>query len=111
VNDNLKQMVIRTPLERPLKRMRDMAGFWRRRRHPELAEVFAEGGRIEELVARQLRPDTNCLDVGCHIGSFLSLLLRHAPQGKHMAFEALPEKAERLRRKFPDVEIVQGAVG
>ena len=37
--------------------------------------------------------------------------LRYAPKGKHMAFEALPEKAERLRRKFPDVQIVQGAVG
>jgi FkbM family methyltransferase len=104
-------MLIRTPLERPLKHMRHMAGFWKRRQHPELAEYFAEGPRIEELVARLLRPDSNCLDVGCHIGSFLSLLLRHAPKGKHMAFEALPEKAERLRRKFPDVQIVQGAVG
>jgi FkbM family methyltransferase len=111
VNDNLKQMLIRTPLERPLKQMRHMAGYLKRRRHPELADYYAEGGRIEDLVAQVLRPDSNCLDVGCHIGSFLSLLVRHAPKGKHMAFEALPEKAERLRRKFPDVQIVQGAVG
>jgi FkbM family methyltransferase len=104
-------MLIRTPLERPLKQMRHMAGYWKRRKHPELAEYYQEGPRIEEMVARLLRPDSNCLDVGCHIGSFLSLLLHHAPKGKHMAFEALPEKAERLRRKFPDVEIVQGAVG
>jgi FkbM family methyltransferase len=111
VTDNFKQMLIRTPLERPLKQMRRMAGYWKRRLHPELADYYAEGSRIEDLVAKVLRPTSNCLDVGCHIGSFLSLLLRHAPKGKHIAFEALPEKAERLRRKFPDVEVIQGAVG
>jgi FkbM family methyltransferase len=109
--DSLKQMVIYTPLERPLHRLRYAAQFWRRRKHPELADYYAEGHRIEALVGRLLMRDSNCLDVGCHLGSFLSLLLRHAPDGKHMAFEALPDKAERLRKKFPQAEVVQGAVG
>lgn len=111
MTDSLKQMLIRTPFERPLQHVRHMATFWRRHRHPELADYYAEHSRIEEMVARVLRPDSNCLDVGCHLGSFLSLLLRAAPRGSHMAFEALPEKAERLRRKFPEAQILQGAVG
>jgi FkbM family methyltransferase len=111
VLDSLKQMVIHTPLERPLQRLRYIANFPKRRRHPELAELYAEAGRVDAFLAKLLKRDSNCLDVGCHLGSFLSLLLRYAPGGKHMAFEALPEKAERLKKKFPGVQIVQGAVG
>jgi FkbM family methyltransferase len=111
VLDNLKQMMIRTPLERPLHRLRYLAGFRHRRKHPELAELFIESDRIEEMLTRLLKKDSNCLDVGCHLGSFLSMLLRLAPQGKHMAFEALPEKAARLKRKFADVQVIHSAVG
>jgi FkbM family methyltransferase len=108
--ENLKQMLLRTPLERPMQRLRRLAEFPRRRRHPELAEVYAEQDRIEAVLERLLKPDSNCLDVGCHLGSFLSLILRRSPRGRHMAFEALPDKAARLKKKFPEVEIVQAAV-
>ena len=111
VLDSLKQMMIRTPFERPLHRLRHLARFRERRRHPELAELFIEGDRIEQMLTRLLKKDSNCLDVGCHLGSFLSMLLRLAPRGKHMAFEALPLKAARLKKKFPDVAIIQTAVG
>ena len=107
----LKQMMIRTPLERPLHRLRYLAGFRHRRRHPELAELFVEGDRIEQMLTRLLRNDSNCLDVGCHLGSFLSMLLRLAPRGKHMAFEAIPAKAARLKKKFTDVDVIHSAVG
>jgi FkbM family methyltransferase len=108
--DSLKQLVIRTPFERPLRKLRHLASFRRRRRHPELADLFAEDDRTEAMLKRLLRPDSNCIDVGVHLGSFLSMLLRIAPRGKHMAFEALPDKAVRLRKKFPDVELVETAV-
>lgn len=109
--DDLKQMMIRTPFERPLYKLRYLAGFRHRRKHPELKELFIESDRIDEMLARLLKPDSNCLDVGCHLGSFLSTLLRLAPRGKHMAFEALPLKAAKLKRKFTDVEVVHSAVG
>src|SRR5688500_10470791 len=104
-------MVIHTPLERPLQRLRYLANFRKRRRHPELAELYAESDRIETFLARLLNRDSSSLDVGRHLGSFLSLRLRLAPDGEHMAFEALPEKAERLKKKFPQTQIIQGAVG
>jgi FkbM family methyltransferase len=41
----------------------------------------------------------------------LSLLLRLAPRGRHLAFEPLPQKAAWLRRKFPEVEVHAAALG
>lgn len=56
------------------------------------------------LITRLRRPHTTFLDVGAHIGSVLGEASRHAP-GPVIAFEAIPAKAEHLRRKFPDVTI------
>ncbi len=106
----LKQMFIRTPLERPLQQLRHLAGFRKRRKHPELTEIYIENDRIDAMLNRVVKTDTNCLDIGCHLGSFLSQLLRLAPRGKHAAFEALPDKAARLKKKFSDVEIHHCAV-
>lgn len=57
------------------------------------------------MLAQVLRPDANCLDIGCHLGSMLSEIVRLAPRGNHIAFEAIPEKVSFLRRKFPGVRI------
>lgn len=108
--ESLKQMFIRTPLERPLQRLRHLAGYRKRKKHPELAEIYAENDRIDAMLDRVVKKDSNCLDIGCHLGSFLSQLLRLAPNGKHAAFEALPDKAARLKKKFADVEVHHCAV-
>ena len=99
--EKLKRNLIRTPLERPALWLRNLAGARKRRKHPELSEIYAEGERMDAILARILKPDSNCLDVGAHIGSFLVQLIRLAPRGKHMAFEALPEKAEWLKKTIP----------
>ena len=52
-----------------------------------------------------LRPDSNCLDVGCNWGSFLAEMVRLAPGGAHMAFEPLPHLHEKLVAKYPDVDV------
>lgn len=109
--ESIKQIMINTPFERPMLTLRHLAGYRSRRRHPELREIHLEHQRTEQVLSSFLKPTSNCLDVGCHIGAFLSLLLRISPHGRHMAFEALPEKASRLRMKFADVEIAGCAVG
>jgi hypothetical protein len=35
----------------------------------------------------------------------VSLLMKLAPDGRHMAVEPTPEKARWLRKKFPEVEV------
>lgn len=107
----LKHLLVRTPLEGPLQRLRWLAGAPRRRRHPELADIYLESDRIDDMLRRVVRPDSNCIDVGCHLGSFLSQLTRLAPRGRHTAVEAIPHKAAWLRQKFPEVAVEQVAVG
>ncbi len=106
----LKYRFVRTPLERPLLRLREVLAVASRLRHPELGEVYREGARIREILRRVLRPDWNCLDVGAHYGSMLSAILRHAPRGRHTAVEPMPEKAAFLRGKFPEVRLHEVAL-
>lgn len=105
MNDYLKHLFIRTPLERPLSRLRGLLGYRWRRAHPELVEIFAEPARIEQVVRRILGESSNCIDIGCHLGSMLNLIVTLAPKGRHMAFEAMPQKAKWLKRKFPEVDV------
>jgi FkbM family methyltransferase len=107
----VKSLLIRTPLERPLQRLRDFAGIVTRLRYPELHEIYLEQDRIEQAMQEIIQSDVNCIDIGCHIGSTLSLMLRLSPRGKHLAFEPIPEKAMWLSRKFPEVEIKTLALG
>lgn len=74
-------------------------------RHPELVPLHREERLIGEVIARCVRRDSNCIDIGAHIGATLSTLVRLAPEGRHLAFEPLPEKARWLARKFPEVDV------
>lgn len=106
----LKYEFIRTPLEQPLMRLRDLKTYFRRQRHPELRQLLMEPERIESVWKSIIRADTNCIDVGCHYGSVLSRFCSLAPKGRHVAVEPIPEKVAFLRRKFPDVDVRQLAL-
>lgn len=107
----LKSAVIHTPLEGPCRALAGLKDWAHARRHPELGELAREAGRIEALVRSVLRPDSNAVDVGSHLGSMLGLIVRCAPRGRHVAFEPVPRKARWLRRKFPGVDVREAAVG
>jgi FkbM family methyltransferase len=47
----------------------------------------------------------------CHIGSFLSHILRICPSGRLTAIEPSPEKAAWLRSRYPRVTVHSVAVG
>lgn len=51
------------------------------------------------------------LDIGAHIGSVLADVLMVTPQIAVIAFEAIPEKATNLARRFPQIAVHQCAVG
>jgi FkbM family methyltransferase len=104
-------MVIGTPLQRPAEWLRGIRGARYRRDHPELAEWFAEGERTEQAMRRVIGPATNCIDIGCHLGSCLQRLVTMAPAGRHFAVEPVPRKARSLRDRFPDVSVLQVALG
>jgi FkbM family methyltransferase len=58
-----------------------------------------------------LKPEMNCVDCGCHIGSVMTVFHKLCPRGKHVGVEALPHKAKWLRERFPSATIHQVAVG
>jgi FkbM family methyltransferase len=52
------------------------------------------------IMERSLRRDSCCIDVGCNVGAILTEILRAAPDGRHCAFEPLPDLFRDLRRRF-----------
>lgn len=62
------------------------------------------------LVSFVLSPRSNCIDVGSHQGAFLAEAVRVAPLGSHIAYEPLPAFCERLRSRFPQVDVRQAAL-
>ena len=63
-----------------------------------------------EVLSRLLRPDSSCVDVGCHRGEVLRHVVRLAPRGRHHAFEPIPELARRLGRRYPGVAVHEAAL-
>jgi len=111
VPDYLKHLAIRTPFERPLGALNELLQGRKKRKHPELRDLYNEPSRTREMMHRTIRPASNCIDIGAHLGSILSYMMRLAPEGHHMAFEPLPQKARWLKRKFPEVEVHATCVG
>lgn len=109
--ESVAARLIGTPLQKPAEWVRGLRGRRWRRAHPELSEWFAENGRMDEVMARVIGPETNCIDVGCHIGSYLQKMVTAAPNGRHYAIEPVPHKAQLLKKRFPTVTVIDSAVG
>jgi FkbM family methyltransferase len=62
------------------------------------------------LLAATLAPDASCVDVGAHDGGVLREIVRCAPQGRHIAYEPLPELAAALARDYPQVDVRNAAL-
>lgn len=63
------------------------------------------------LATNLCQPHKTFLDVGAHIGSVIAQVIRHDSAVRIIAVEAVPAKAEALRRRFPTVDIQACAVG
>lgn len=49
---------------------------------------------------KNIQKDGNCIDIGCHKGEILNLMLKYAPAGKHFGFEPIPYMYKELKNKF-----------
>ncbi|MEM0502998.1 MAG: FkbM family methyltransferase [Thermoplasmata archaeon] len=65
---------------------------------------------LKKILKKNLNLSDNTIDVGCHKGEILELLLKYAPNGKHFAIEPIPYFYERLKDKFPSVEVLPYAL-
>lgn len=77
----------------------------RRQLKPELRRDRRDTEHLRLLLSFLLARDSNCIDVGAHLGEALREMLRIAPAGRHIAFEPLPELHARLVQEFPEVDV------
>lgn len=54
----------------------------------------------QQVIAHVCRPDSNCIDVGCHKGEILDLFLQASPNGQHIGFEPIPMMFQNLQTKY-----------
>ncbi len=76
----------------------------------------ALGTCSNDLIARQLvealcLPGKAFVDVGAHIGSVIDGVTRNSRPSVIIAVEAIPVKAQALRRRFPSIVVHECAVG
>ncbi|MDP1623081.1 MAG: FkbM family methyltransferase [Bacteroidales bacterium] len=62
----------------------------------------------KRIIRRSLKPYSNCIDIGCHKGEILDLMIKWAPHGRKIGFEPIPELYHLLASKYstdPNVTI------
>ena len=70
--------------------------------HLDLTQNLKYDRLTKVIIKQHLKADSNCIDVGCHKGEILEMMLQHAPQGHHFAFEPIPYLYNDLCHKFQD---------
>lgn len=63
------------------------------------------------IMRRVLKPGSNGVDVGAFEGTLTKPMVKFAPQGTHYAFEPQPVYAKKLRERFPNVKVLECALG
>lgn len=78
---------------------------------PEDAALQASAIISTRLRDRLTKSGGLFIDVGAHIGSAIAGVKRRSQASTIIAVEAMPDKAANLRKVFPDVEVVNYALG
>ncbi len=52
------------------------------------------------IIKRTINSKSICIDVGCHKGEILDLILKQSPNGQHYGFEPIPYLYENLKKKY-----------
>ncbi len=109
---NLKQAILGSFLGRIAVSSREKLELARAcMRRPESLGTIANDQLAGHLIASLCRSQMVFLDIGAHIGSVVSAVQLHDASVKIIAVEAIPEKAERLRTKFPNITVHACAAG
>lgn len=108
----MKQKLIGTLAGRVAMRARGRLAILNRALfNEESAGMAANDWIAGHLVAMLCRPRHSFLDVGAHIGSVTAAVRQYDASVKIVAVEAVPEKAAKIRAKFPNIELHDCAVG
>lgn len=70
--------------------------------HLDLTQNLKYDRITKKILKKHLGHDFNCIDVGCHKGEILNLMLKYSPKGKHFAFEPIPDFFQLLKQRFDE---------
>jgi FkbM family methyltransferase len=87
------------------KARRALDAYWLKR-----DRLYNEHLKMLRLLAFVLSRDSNCIDVGAGEGSVLKEIVRLAPNGRHIAYEPIPQFYEKLIARFPAVDVRRTAL-
>lgn len=76
--------------------VRELALFF----HLDLSKNIKYDRLTRKIMKQKLQTNSNCIDVGCHRGEILDLMIKYAPQGQHFAFEPLPHLYHKLAKSY-----------
>jgi FkbM family methyltransferase len=68
--------------------------------HIDLTQNLRYDRLTDTIMKKFLRPNSNCIDIGCHKGEILEKILYHSPKGCHFAFEPIPDMYQSLQSRF-----------
>jgi len=71
--------------------------------HLDLTKNLEYDRLTKAVMKKVIRSDSNCIDVGCHKGEILEIMLKLAPDGKHFSFEPIPDFYENLKENYGDL--------
>ena len=91
-------------------RLRPVYRRYKELRSPLIRRAQSDDRHLRLLLAFALRHDSCCIDVGANKGDVLREIVRCAPDGRHLAFEPIPDLAAELRRRFPAVTVHEVAL-
>ena len=57
------------------------------------------------IMERVLSASSACMDIGCHIGSFLQKMIKLSPEGTFYAFEPVPSLFDHLKNTYPSEQV------
>ncbi len=70
--------------------------------HLDLSKNLKYDRLTKKIIKQFLKKDSNCIDIGCHKGEILDLMLKYAPSGKHWGFEPIPYLFNKLKQKYTE---------
>jgi FkbM family methyltransferase len=68
--------------------------------HLDITKNLAYDRLTNKILTQSISKNANCIDIGCHKGEILELIIKLAPQGTHFGFEPIPELFQNLQQKF-----------
>jgi FkbM family methyltransferase len=74
--------------------------------HLDITQNLKYDRLTKKIIKEQVLSGSNCIDIGCHKGEILEILLSQAPKGIHFAFEPLPSFYDELIKKFKKKAII-----